>query len=191
MEVSGHLGGDARSSSSVSSFPFVLCPLRASVPSSHSGLGPTHSPAGLSRLGSSCTLLTSRKPYTWQPSFFCSCIFWLKPSRRHCSMVSGFLKAQPRRRYASRTSSQELQHLKRGGAGGASERHPKSAGTLGNKAVPPTNKASPSLIFDHPASSRYVSSAAAGLLKHTYSHSVWGDEKFRPDHGDGHTGLCM
>lgn len=107
----------------ISSFPFVLCPLRASVPSSHSGRGPTHSPAGLSRLGSSCTLLTSRKPYTWQPSFFCSCIFWLKPSRRHCSMVSGFLKAQPRRRYASRTSSQELQHLRRGGAGGVSERH--------------------------------------------------------------------
>lgn len=57
------------------------------------------------------TLLTSKKPYTWQPSFFCSCIFWLKPSRRHCSIVSGFLKAQPRRRYASRTSSQLLQHL--------------------------------------------------------------------------------
>lgn len=119
VEVSGHLGGDARSSSS--RFLLSLCPLRASVPSSHSGLGPTHSPAGLSRLSSSCTLLTSRKPYTWQPSFFCSCIFWLKPSRRHCSMVSGFLKAQPRRRYASRTSSQELQHLQRGGVRGVRE----------------------------------------------------------------------
>lgn len=49
-------------------------------------------------LSPSHTLLTSKKPYTWQPSFFCSCIFWLKPSRRHCSIVSGFLKAQPRRR---------------------------------------------------------------------------------------------
>lgn len=60
---------------------------------------PSHSQphtAGIQQ-NSSLTLLTSRKPYTWQPSFFCSCIFWLNPSLLHCSMVSGFLKAQPRR----------------------------------------------------------------------------------------------
>lgn len=57
------------------------------------------------------TLLTSKKPYTWQPSFFCSCIFWTNPSLLHCSMVSALLKAQPRRLYASLTSSQVLQHL--------------------------------------------------------------------------------
>ena len=67
--------------------------------------GPQQNPA--------LTLLTSRKPYTWQPSFFCSCIFWLNPSLLHCSMLSGFLKAQPRRRYASLTSSQVLQHLQK------------------------------------------------------------------------------
>ena len=61
---------------------------------------------------------------------------------------------------------------------GECQRGTLGAGTLGNEAVLPTNKASPSLILDHPVSSRYVSSAAAGLLKHTYSHSVWGDEKF-------------
>lgn len=152
MEVSGHLGGDALSSSS--RFLLSLCPLspEGKCALESQWTGPTHSPAGLSRLGSSCTLLTSRKPYTWQPSFFCSCIFWLKPSRRHCSMVSGFLKAQPRRRYASRTSSQELQHLRRGGAGGGSERHPKSAGTLGTRQCCPPTKPPPasSLIVQCP-----------------------------------------
>lgn len=80
------------------------------------------------------TLLTSKKPYTWQPSFFCSCIFWLKPSRRHCSIVSGFLKAQPRRRYASRTSSQVLQHLQERGQADGSQRRRHTAGTAGNHA---------------------------------------------------------
>lgn len=72
-----------------------------------------HQHAAGSQLNPSLTLLTSRKPYTWQPSFFCSCIFWLNPSLLHCSMVSGFLKAQPRRLYASLTSSQVLQHLQK------------------------------------------------------------------------------
>lgn len=72
-----------------------------------------HHHAAGSQQTPSLTLLTSRKPYTWQPSFFCSCIFWLNPSLLHCSMLSGFLKAQPRRLYASLTSSQVLQHLQK------------------------------------------------------------------------------
>ena len=72
-----------------------------------------HHHAAGSQQNPSLTLLTSRKPYTWQPSFFCSCIFWLNPSLLHCSMLSGFLKAQPRRLYASLTSSQVLQHLQK------------------------------------------------------------------------------
>ena len=70
-----------------------------------------HHHATGSRQNPSLTLLTSRKPYALQPSFFCSSIFWLNPSLLHCSTLSGFSKAQPRHPYASLASSQVLQHL--------------------------------------------------------------------------------
>ena len=57
------------------------------------------------------TLFTSRYPYTSHASPFCDVILSLHPSRLHCSISCALLKAQPFRLYASRTSSQLLQHL--------------------------------------------------------------------------------